>query len=214
MDPLEIIAATADPSFATDEGGRVVIWNPAVERLLGYRAQDVLGRSCHEVICGRDIFGNRFCVELCTIMSMVQRGEGIRRFELDVRKSSSEVFRASITIVVIPGPRESQFTIVHIILPLEGDSARSAVPVVGPEPGLSIPIPDEGESLTEPVSPLTARELEVLRLMAKGTSTREIADALFISIATVRNHVQHILSKLDAHSKLEAVALALQNRLI
>ena len=55
---------------------------------------------------------------------------------------------------------------------------------------------------------LTARELEVLRLLAKGRSTDAIAAELYVSPHTVRNHVSNILSKLGAHSKLEAVTIA------
>lgn len=61
---------------------------------------------------------------------------------------------------------------------------------------------------------LTARELEVLKLLAKGHSTEGIANQLFISINTVRNHVGRILNKLGAHSKLEAVAIAARDKLI
>ena len=61
---------------------------------------------------------------------------------------------------------------------------------------------------------LTARELEVLQLLAKGRSTDAIARELFISINTVRNHVSNILNKLGAHSKLEAVAIAARDKLI
>ena len=53
---------------------------------------------------------------------------------------------------------------------------------------------------------LTRREEEVLQLMAEGTSTKVMAEALFIGEATVRHHVQSILRKLGAHSRLEAVA--------
>jgi len=56
--------------------------------------------------------------------------------------------------------------------------------------------------------PLTARELEVLRLLARGSSTNTAASTLGISTATVRAHVQAILRKLGAHSRLEAVAEA------
>jgi DNA-binding NarL/FixJ family response regulator len=55
---------------------------------------------------------------------------------------------------------------------------------------------------------LTVRELEVLRHLAKGESSEEIATKLFVSVHTVRNHVQNILMKLNAHSKLAAVATA------
>ncbi len=55
---------------------------------------------------------------------------------------------------------------------------------------------------------LTARELDVLRLLTEGVSTRGIAERLFISLNTARNHVQRIIRKLGAHSRLEAVAIA------
>ena len=68
--------------------------------------------------------------------------------------------------------------------------------------------PDGGNGDEPSLSILSPREREILRLMAEGRSAREIADRLFISYATVRNHTQHILEKLHMHSKLEAVALA------
>lgn len=57
-------------------------------------------------------------------------------------------------------------------------------------------------------SDLTNRELEVLRLAAKGMSNKEIAQQLFLSVNTIRNHMQRVLNKLGAHSKLEATAIA------
>ena len=55
---------------------------------------------------------------------------------------------------------------------------------------------------------LTARETQVLGLLTEGKGTNEIADLLFISTATVRNHIKNLLSKLNVHSRLEAVSLA------
>ena len=52
------------------------------------------------------------------------------------------------------------------------------------------------------------RELEVLKLLAKGKTTKNIAEQLFISRTTVNNHVQHILKKLNAHTRLEAIRRA------
>ena len=59
-------------------------------------------------------------------------------------------------------------------------------------------------------SDLTERELEVLRIAARGLSNKEIAAELFLSVNTVRNHMQHVLNKLGAHSKLEATAIAVR----
>ncbi len=61
---------------------------------------------------------------------------------------------------------------------------------------------------TRPGSDLTRRETEVLRLLARGLSNQAIATDLDIRLATVRNHVQSVIEKLRAHSKLEAVATA------
>lgn len=55
---------------------------------------------------------------------------------------------------------------------------------------------------------LTARELEVLQLLAEGVTTDTLAERLYISKHTARSHVRNILAKLGAHSKLEAVAIA------
>ena len=64
------------------------------------------------------------------------------------------------------------------------------------------------------VEPLTAREKEVLRLMAEGTSSRDIASRLGISYATVRSHIRSVGGKLGVHSKFDAVAKARQLALI
>ena len=63
------------------------------------------------------------------------------------------------------------------------------------------------------IEPLTPRELEVLRALTDGLSTPEICEKLYIAPNTLRTHVQNIMGKLRVHSKLEAVAFALKNRL-
>jgi DNA-binding NarL/FixJ family response regulator len=61
---------------------------------------------------------------------------------------------------------------------------------------------------------LTARERDVLGLLVTGMATRDVATHLGISFATTRNHIQGVLSKLGAHSKLEAVAVALREGIV
>jgi DNA-binding NarL/FixJ family response regulator len=61
---------------------------------------------------------------------------------------------------------------------------------------------------------LTTRESEVLRMIGAGMTNGEIAERLFLSVNTVRNHVQSVLTKLGAHSKLEAAAIAVREGLI
>ena len=64
------------------------------------------------------------------------------------------------------------------------------------------------------VEKLTKRQHEVLTLLAQGYSTHEIANSLFISQYTVRNHIQLIFQKFQVHTRLEAVAFALKNGLL
>ena len=61
---------------------------------------------------------------------------------------------------------------------------------------------------------LTERELEVLRLVARGLANKEIASQLYISENTVKNHVRNILEKLQLHSRMEAAMYAVRENLL
>jgi DNA-binding NarL/FixJ family response regulator len=65
-----------------------------------------------------------------------------------------------------------------------------------------------------PAPRLTERELQVLKLVARGHNNRDIAKELFISENTVKNHVRNILEKLHLHSRMEAVVYAVRERLL
>jgi two-component system NarL family response regulator len=65
-----------------------------------------------------------------------------------------------------------------------------------------------------PAPRLTDRELEVLKLVAKGLTNREIGVQLFISENTVKNHVRNILEKLHLHSRMEAVLYAVKEKIL
>lgn len=73
-------------------------------------------------------------------------------------------------------------------------------------------LPAEGG--TEQNTLLTARQLEILRLMAAGYSNQAVADALVLSLATVKSHVVHIMNRLGVSSRMEAVARARELRLL
>jgi DNA-binding NarL/FixJ family response regulator len=61
---------------------------------------------------------------------------------------------------------------------------------------------------------LTAREREILQLLADGMSNADVAQKLFISQETVKSHVRHILTKLEADTRTQAVAIALREAII
>jgi len=66
----------------------------------------------------------------------------------------------------------------------------------------------------QPWLELTEREMEVLNLVVQGQSNRQIADAMFVSVATVKAHVSSILSKLQLSSRAEAIAYAIRHKIV
>jgi PAS domain S-box-containing protein len=75
-------------------------------------------------------------------------------------------------------------------------------------------VPRDPKRAHQESSPLTKRQHEVLVLLADGASTDAIAAQLFLSEQTVRNHVRHILRRLDCNSRLAAVAVARRRGLV
>jgi LuxR family maltose regulon positive regulatory protein len=83
-----------------------------------------------------------------------------------------------------------------LLAALERDAASAASPAAG--------LPE----------PLSERELEVLRLIASGKSNRRIASELFVSVGTVKTHINNLYRKLDAHSRTQALARARELKLL
>jgi DNA-binding NarL/FixJ family response regulator len=99
--------------------------------------------------------------------------------------------------------------------PGEERAVASAAPARrrGDEPA-DAPVAGATAEASEDAPRLTARELEVLALLARGVSTRGISERRFISLNTARNHVQRTIAKLGAHSRLEAVTIARRHGLL
>lgn len=76
---------------------------------------------------------------------------------------------------------------------------RSPEAPASPPPGLAL---------------LTERELEVLRVVARGLSNEEIAEELFVSYATVKTHVSRLLTKLDARDRAQLVVIAYESGVV
>ena len=70
------------------------------------------------------------------------------------------------------------------------------------------------KGMRSPLPRLTEREVEVLRLLARGSTNKEIARALFVTEATVKSHLAHIFTKLDVDSRSRAIHVARETGLI
>ena len=133
-----------------------------------------------------------------------------------------ETYGHTLPVVFISGSRvESQDRVAglllgaddYIVKPFDGDELVARVRrllVRSNDSGLHI---ERRRQASASLRSLTKREQEVLVLLARGHNQQQIAVALFISPKTVATHIQHILRKLDVHSRAEAVALAHRERL-
>jgi LuxR family maltose regulon positive regulatory protein len=88
---------------------------------------------------------------------------------------------------------------------------RKLLAAFGPPAVDRVPSAREREQLAEPLS---ERELEVLQLLAAGRSNQEIAAALVVAVGTVKTHIHHIYGKLNASSRVQAVARARELQLL
>jgi PAS domain S-box-containing protein len=201
----DALARTADGAFAIGPDGRIVLWNRAAEKVLGYTAREALGRPCCDLFVGYDDSGNRLCYQGCHVMSLVKLGDPVQSFDMRTRTRAGRPIWINVSTLTVPAGQNGASLTVHLFRDVT--ATKELLGLVR-------------ERLTAPagVEPtgdvLTRRELEILRMIAAGTSTKAAADKLHVSPATVRNHVQNILGKLGAHSRLEAVALANRQRLL
>jgi PAS domain S-box-containing protein len=220
MDNLfQALAKAADGAFVVNEDQYILYWNEAAQELLGYTAAKVVGQACYETMRSCDEKGQSLCRPHCPVITAALEGQTVTTYDVAVQTQSGEMRWINISILTIYSPGDdSGPLVVHLF--------RDATQKKQNEQfirGLfdSSERPPAITSLTHPVASidslvelLTDREREVLTLLAHGLSTSAIARSLSISPATVRNHVQSILNKLQVHSRLEAVTYALDHKLI
>jgi len=216
----DCVESTGEAAFASDEQGRIVACNGAAERLLGVARGGALGRDCHEVVSGLDAFGRRFCRPDCEPREAVRRREPLRVFPLDVKRASGELVRVDVSCLAIRGEDSSSHALVHLLKPSESSGseclegmrvgARRCHDASSGEAMTRV----EGEEGAGGASPLTARETQVVRLLAGSQTPREIAAELRLSLATVRTHIRNVHRKLGVHNATQAVTFALRLGLI
>jgi PAS domain S-box-containing protein len=200
-----ILARSGDGVFAVGTEGRVVLWNRAAEKILGWSAREVMGRPCCDLFVGIDEHGNRLCYKGCHVMSLVKLAEPVQHFDMQTRTKAGRPVWLDISILEAPSSGPGTALAIHLFRDVT--ATRELLRLVHERLQAPSPPPDEATGLTR-------REFEVLRLMAGGANTKVLAERLHVSPATVRNHAQNIFSKLGVHSRLEAVAYATQHHLL
>jgi PAS domain S-box-containing protein len=221
---IQALSKASDAAFVINEDFRIVYWNEAAESILGFTAEHAIGQYCYELLGGRDENGRTFCQRFCPIALNALRGRIPPNSDIYTSATVNEGRWINLSTFAYPTdvPKAG-----NVIVHLFRDATRKrsaelfAEEVVEASKKLrrgnpySTPPNPRAESPSDPkLSALTRRERQVLLLLARGLGTAEIADTLTVSPSTARNHIQSILLKLGAHSRLEAVTYAYQHGLM
>jgi PAS domain S-box-containing protein len=205
---LRALGSTADGMVAIAPGGQILSWNEGATRLLGYEAEEVVGRNCFEVFEWLDRCGNPVCSVSCPHCRVVGGDELVQTRDVIARSKSGDAVWLSVSTLVPPPELRHESRLVHLFreVGLPPELERLVAERLRSQDGGDAEIAADPEQVAS-LARLTRREREVLQLLAEGADTKEIADRLTLSSTTVRNHVQNILDKLGVHSRLEAAVL-------
>lgn len=217
-DSLQLLARSSDGVFAVDGKQRIVFWSEAAGDLLHCPASQALGKYCYEVVLGRDYADHPFCRRDCPTIRAARRGQGVSNFDIACWRDGEEVW-LNVSIVPVPRSVAGGPGAIHLIRDVSKRRrserlAQAAIETVSEFMAESLGFEAEPGPYPAPEPRLTDREIEVLRLLADGFGTQALAKKLGLSRATVRNHIQRLLAKLGAHSRLEAVLYGARQRLI
>lgn len=212
-----LVDGTADAAYALDPNGHILAWNAAATELFGLKSEAVIGRPCSEVTHGIDECG-RECGENCTILKRAAEHTPLKSYDIKIRKNGGEKW-CNASVVILESSAFDQPCTLHILRPADVQKRLELLLKDFVVAETSLPTVNLHEIMTRGNSPsgaaeLTSREKEILTLLAAGSKTAAIAEKLFISRATANNHIQHILKKLGAHTRLEAIRRAEQAGLL
>jgi DNA-binding CsgD family transcriptional regulator len=180
--PLDITTALEEltiPAYALDRDGRISWLNRGALALVG----DCIGCRFEDVVAPEDFERAR-----TNFTKKLDGDANLTDFDLTLLNQEGErvVVRVSSAPLCVDGTIVGIFGVGY---PASGSDAS-------------------GRAGEAPAVQLTARQFEVLALLADGLGTREIANRLGVAEETTRNHIRHLLAELRAHSRLEAVVRA------
>lgn len=186
---------SGDALFVFDDERTVVSWNRAAEELTGIPASEAVGRRCWDVLGATDTNGALVCHPGCSGARLAEEGWPVRCQLLLVKTPGGETKELSVSTVAIRDGSKPLY--LHLL-------RNGSVP----------PVPEKPAQPTGYEPRLTARQLQVIGLMADGLTAKSIARRLEVAEPTVRNHIRSILLELGCHSQVAALAAARRWQLV
>jgi PAS domain S-box-containing protein len=213
-----VYSRSADGVYAVDSRQRIVYWSPSAQHILGWKPDEVVGQRCYEVLSGNDYEGQRFCRRNCPTITSARKGKPVNNYDFLSRRKDGSPIWLNVSIVLPPESGRNGTCAVHLFRDVSERRRSEQLAQMTLETVTRFSGGEEGQLQTKPYPPpgppLTQRELEVLRLLASGVATDDIASTLGVSRSTARNHIESILAKLGVHSRLQAVVYASRHGLI
>jgi DNA-binding CsgD family transcriptional regulator len=187
---MTAVFRSGDALMAFGPDLRVDAWNEELESLTGIPAAEAIGRPCWEVLGGLHERGAVICHPGCSTARLAREGRPIPSRRLLIRTADGRKLITMSTIAAVGADCSSVG--LHLFRPASDAESEAGAPE----------------------SHLTARQQEVMELIAEGVPAKVIATRLGVAEVTVRNHIRAILLELGCHSQLEALAEARRRRLL
>jgi|SRR5215208_2528474 DNA-binding CsgD family transcriptional regulator len=196
-------ARTGDAVYVVGPDYTIVHWDQGMESLSGVLSEGALGKPCYETVMGEGEGGQPFCAHGCSVMHLARAHQPVSSYEMRIRTRSGQkrwVSASNLTLETEEGPY-----LVHLLRDSQGthDTLEMARGLIQLSSKDDAPAPRRRD-----VPSLTPRQLEVLKLLSEGKNAKEIGGELYLSQATVRNHIRALFQALGAHSQLEVLAKA------
>lgn len=195
---------TADAVFGIDKNRDVRFWNKACEDLLGLSSQQAIGQPCAKLLCGEDLRGNKMCGTGCPIAQSADIQTPNSDFDLVLKSEKSKPVMVNIGSYYVSQSEQKNSQEVQVFHSMRPVNCHQLIQRLANDSCAA----DQGN---EKIHKLSKREYEVLRLLAKGSISKNVADQLGISPATVRNHVKSIYAKIEVHNRAEAISYAMRH---
>lgn len=215
MNASEIISKAPGAAIAVNSSEHIVRLNQAAMDLLGRDDRALVGRQIQELMRVWDIAGNSLGPGEYTLHDLVGQAGPAGTMELAVLTGAGETepVMASVLVVAQAGGDDHEL-VIQLQPKLRRRRADRLIDrmVAASRAGGVKPEEQRGSDVSH--QKLTPRQLEVLRLLARGSRPAEAAATLGIRPATMRSHIRQLFRRLEARNQLEAVAVAFRERLL
>lgn len=200
-------ARTTEAIFAVDPDHRIVHWNSRMESLTGVLSEEAVGKPFYEALAGECEDGVPFAAHAWSTVHLVEDGQPIPGYDARIATRTGGERWVGVSVVSVTS-REGTY-LVHLVRDTQKthdtiEMARGVIRLSSKDGAATDARPNRRSGAPE----LTPRQREVLGMLAEGKGVKEIQRELYLSQATVRNHVRSLLQALGAHSQLEALAKA------